>query len=95
MTPLDHTVAQELIKIHGGHGGHGGRGGRGGNGRRGNHGGSSFEAAPSEAIMKMMDHPNIIKLFESFEDHRTIIYFSIWEEYNPNWRIFFRGVKTC
>eukprot|EP00438_Fugacium_kawagutii_P007277 Skav234425 [mRNA] locus=scaffold1656:141812:156149:- [translate_table: standard] len=23
------------------------------------------------AIMKMMDHPNIIKLFESFEDHRT------------------------
>ena len=23
-----------------------------------------------EAIMKMMDHPNIIKLFESFEDHR-------------------------
>merc|ERR1712190_309353 len=24
------------------------------------------------AIMKMMDHPNIIKLFESFEDHRNI-----------------------
>ena len=22
--------------------------------------------------MKMMDHPNIIKLFESFEDHRNI-----------------------
>jgi hypothetical protein len=30
--------------------------------------------------MKMMDHPNIIKLFESFEDHRTIIYFSIYWE---------------
>merc|ERR1712154_667394 len=24
------------------------------------------------AIMKMMDHPNIIKLFETFEDHRNI-----------------------
>merc|ERR1719343_1119300 len=24
------------------------------------------------AIMKMMDHPNIIKLYESFEDHRNI-----------------------
>merc|ERR1719454_1896954 len=24
------------------------------------------------AIMKIMDHPNIIKLFESFEDHRNI-----------------------
>merc|ERR1719160_1634940 len=24
------------------------------------------------AIMKMMDHPNIIKLFENFEDHRSI-----------------------
>lgn len=24
------------------------------------------------SIMKMMDHPNIIKLFESFEDHRNI-----------------------
>jgi len=24
------------------------------------------------AIMKLMDHPNIIKLFESFEDHRNI-----------------------
>merc|ERR1719160_91288 len=24
------------------------------------------------AIMKMMDHPNIIKLFESFEDNRNI-----------------------
>merc|ERR1740138_1913599 len=24
------------------------------------------------AIMKMMDHPNIIKLYESFEDHRSI-----------------------
>jgi len=24
------------------------------------------------AIMKMMDHPNIIKLFENFEDHRNI-----------------------
>jgi len=24
------------------------------------------------AIMKMMDHPNIIKLFESFDDHRNI-----------------------
>jgi len=24
------------------------------------------------AIMKMMDHPNIVKLFESFEDHRNI-----------------------
>ena len=33
---------------------------------------------PSEAIMKMMDHPNIIKLFESFEDHRTIIRCCAW-----------------
>ena len=24
------------------------------------------------AIMKMMDHPNIIKLYETFEDHRNI-----------------------
>merc|ERR1711988_277175 len=24
------------------------------------------------AIMKIMDHPNIIKLFETFEDHRNI-----------------------
>merc|ERR1712032_1235125 len=24
------------------------------------------------AIMKMMDHPNIVKLFETFEDHRNI-----------------------
>jgi len=24
------------------------------------------------AIMKMMDHPNIIKLFETFEDHRSV-----------------------
>merc|ERR1712032_1235154 len=24
------------------------------------------------AIMKLMDHPNIVKLFESFEDHRNI-----------------------
>ena len=24
------------------------------------------------AIMKIMDHPNIIKLIESFEDHRNI-----------------------
>merc|ERR1711988_1521699 len=24
------------------------------------------------AIMKIMDHPNIIKLYESFEDHRNI-----------------------
>merc|ERR1719450_1403527 len=24
------------------------------------------------AIMKMMDHPNVIKLYETFEDHRNI-----------------------
>ena len=46
----------------------------------------------AEAIMKMMDHPNIIKLFESFEDHRSALNVLQKHTFKINFHDFFSDI---